>query len=1210
MKKLFTIITCITIVMQVALGQSTNNNFNVLFKSGAILPLANATGFNTQENFKSLPVFDGKYYALIQFNTIPNQLQKQQITSAGINLLSYIPHNAWIASIEVNANKALFSNLNLRSIQPLTTQQKTSAVLNETYLPDWAIKVNGKIDIVVQYYADADAAKVESALRNSGCEILQKGKNLSTYTVRLTQKNAASKLASLPFVQFVQAIAPPSTPDDTKGRSLHRSNVINSDNTMGLHFDGTGVNVAVADDGSINHIDFKGRLTDLTEQGQAGHHGDMTTGICVGAGNLDPVIKGMGTGAHLVLFDIFGSSLGDYPQIVNAVDNYINHGVVVVSTSYSQGCNAYDNYSQEGDMLSHNNQQFMFCFSAGNNNGNDCGYGAGTQWGNVTGGYKQGKNVTTVANVDANGVIDATSSHGPSADGRIKPDISANGKDEMSTDQDNTFQVGGGTSAASPGVAGCYTQLYQAYKSMHGGINPDGALIKACVLNTANELGNPGPDYKFGWGQINVRRAYNTLAENRYLKDSVDQGAINTHTITVPAGTGQIRAMIYWNDVEGVAGASKALVNNLDLTLTDPSSNVTLPWVLNPTPNATTLNANAVAGVDTLNNMEQVTINAPAAGTYTITVAGTEVPQGPQSYYIVWEFVNNEITVTYPNGGEGLVPGLPEVIRWDAYGNTGAFTLEYSTNNGNTWTTLSSTVAASARQYIWTLPGTIAITGDAMIRVSSNSLSDVSDTTFTIIKVPTNLSVVYSCPDSIGLQWTPVAGASGYEVSMLGAMYMDSIGTTAGNAFAATGLNPNDDLWFSIKALGPNVSKGRRALAIHKAPGTFNCLLAYDASLTAITSPASGTYRDCPSNTNIPVSVYIKNYSLNPITTCAVSYSLNGTVYTETFNGTILPYDSALHTFATTVSLTTPGINIFKTWVGLINDQNNLNDSTALIINVIAGNITQPPVTEDFQAAFPPAGYNIVDAGNAITWQQRTGIIGSNGNITSAAYIDNYAYNNPGAEDNLETRVFDLSTSTVNALLTFDVAYAAYNATYEDALRIDISNDCGATFNPSGYYKKGLTLSTLPAYNTTPQWTPASASEWRKDSVVLTSFIGQNIVVRFVNINGFGNSMHIDNINIQQNVALGINNLTAQQFGVSVFPNPSTGKVYIHNENFTGKNLSVNVTDTKGFSIKKMNIDFNTIKTVELNLSDFAKGVYFVEMCSNEKVFKTKLVIL
>lgn len=115
----------------------------------------------------------------------------------------------------------------------------------------------------------------------------------------------------------------------------------------------------------------------------------------------------------------------------------------------------------------------------------------GGSWGNITGGYKQGKNVIAVANLDAMEVIDPSSSIGPASDGRIKPDIASNGRDQMSTDEGNTYQVGGGTSAACPGIAGITTQLIQAYKELYTDTVAPTALIKACLLNSAEDIGNP-----------------------------------------------------------------------------------------------------------------------------------------------------------------------------------------------------------------------------------------------------------------------------------------------------------------------------------------------------------------------------------------------------------------------------------------------------------------------------------------------------------------------------------------------------------------------------------------------------------------------------------------------------------------------------------------------------------------------------------------------
>jgi hypothetical protein len=227
---------------------------------------------------------------------------------------------------------------------------------------------------------------------------------------------------------------------------------------------------------------------------------------------------------------------------------------------------------------------------------------------------------------------------------------------------------------------------------MNGGLNPESGLIKACLLNSSEDLGNEGPDYVYGWGRVNALRALTTLEEGRYIKDSVIQGQSNTHTLTVPPGVSEIRVMIYWMDPEGTPGASKSLVNDLDMHLSDPINFTWLPWVLDPTPLAANLATPAVKGIDTLNNMEQVSVPAGFQGTWTIHVDGTSVPMGPQTYYIVYEFRTQAITVTYPQGGEGFAPGETQVIRWDAVKGLGTYTLEYSTDNGANWNLIDNAV--------------------------------------------------------------------------------------------------------------------------------------------------------------------------------------------------------------------------------------------------------------------------------------------------------------------------------------------------------------------------------------------------------------------------------------------------------------------------------------------------------------------------------------
>ena len=137
-----------------------------------------------------------------------------------------------------------------------------------------------------------------------------------------------------------------------------------------------------------------------------------------------------------------------------------------------------------------------------------------------------------------------------------------------------------------------------------------------------------------------------------------------------------------------------------------------------------------------------------------------------------------------------MVPGESEYIRWDAYENSGDFTLQYTINGGSSWNTISSNVSGSSRYYVWSVPNNI--TENAMIRISRNGYSDQSDESFTIINVPQNVSVNWICPDSIFVSWSAVSGATSYEVSMLGDKYMDSMTTT--NNVTALIINPNPSI--------------------------------------------------------------------------------------------------------------------------------------------------------------------------------------------------------------------------------------------------------------------------------------------------------------------------------------------------------------------------------------------------------------------------------
>jgi len=824
-----------------------DSNPEILLKAGIFTPKNEIVLEDFSSNDPS--IFDEKYYRFMQFSVIPSTKQKEEIEEAGIHFLEYIPNNTFIVSLSENITKEKLEDFNVIALLPIKAEQKIHPKLQDGNCPDWAKEESNAI-IEVLLYKDVKLTLAFEVLKSKDYTIKEINSFAHSIILSLPISNI-EKIAENPFIHFIAPIDPPSYPENKSGRTLHRSNVINAEYTSGRHYNGEGINIMMQDDGEIGpHIDYQGRLDQSAVSSSSGSHGDHVAGTIMGAGNLDPVGRGMADGAFLYVYSSSNSNYNSVPNI------YLNNDVIITSKSYSNGCNAgYTSLARDLDEQIRLYPSLIHVFSAGNDGTSDCGYGAGSNWGNVTGGHKQAKNVIATANLNSSSGLANSSSRGPAHDGRIKPDIGAKGSSVYSTQATNDYDVKSGTSMACPGISGVMGQLYQAYKELNAGVNPPSGLMKGILLNSADDLGNSGPDFKYGWGEVNALKAIKILENQTYIEDSISHLGNNSHNISIPSGTQQFRVMVYWHDKEASTSASIALINNLDILLTSPNGTTYQPWILDHTPNSTNLNQPATRGVDDRNNMEQVTIDNPTTGSYNLTVTGTSVPYGPQEYFLVYELISEEITLTYPNGGEGLVPGDNEMIRWDAFGNSGTFTLEFSINNGVSWTTISSNVNSSIRYYNWTIPIAAGSTGDALVRVSRGSQSDISDANFTIIDIPQNFIVDWTCPDSIFFYWSPVSGATSYEVSMLGQKYMDSIvSSTTTNAFYhnTTGIT---DSWFSIRSCVSSDKKGRREVAVNEQPTNSGCASPPIASFSAqSTTSCSGDINFIDLSSNNPSS--------------------------------------------------------------------------------------------------------------------------------------------------------------------------------------------------------------------------------------------------------------------------------------------------------------------------------------------------------------------
>ncbi|MBE9488646.1 MAG: T9SS type A sorting domain-containing protein, partial [Bacteroidetes bacterium] len=159
-----------------------------------------------------------------------------------------------------------------------------------------------------------------------------------------------------------------------------------------------------------------------------------------------------------------------------------------------------------------------------------------------------------------------------------------------------------------------------------------------------------------------------------------------------------------------------------------------------------------------------------------------------------------------------------------------------------------------------------------------------------------------------------------------------------------------------------------------------------------------------------------------------------------------------------------------------------------------------------------------------------------------------------------------------------------------DAFRVDVSLDCGETFTAI-YEKDGLDLSTVGSYITST-WTPSSANDWRTEEIDLTAYEGENVLFRFININGYGNSTFIDNINVSAEI---LGTEQNKLFGVYLYPNPTSEIVFISLTSAMGSTYKIKVTNSLGQTIGSIKEDLITGE-VAVNVSNYSSGLYFISI--------------
>lgn len=466
----------------------------------------------------------------------------------------------------------------------------------------------------------------------------------------------------------------------------------------GLNLSGSSTNMkgkmAIWDGGvAMNtHIELNGRIINKDASSQI-NHSTHVAGTMIAKG-VNPNAKGMAFGVEELNSYDFNSHLSEMTSAsANLLISNHSYGVIAgwnktlsgdwefwgnpgENEDYKFGI--YNEECQMFDSIAFNAPQYLIVKSSGNNrdkNGPTVGQpykrfdGSGTMTnaGNRPSGisnndgfdviptYGVAKNILTVGAIEGivNGMattqnikIGSFSSWGPTDDGRIKPDVVANGVDVLSCVANNTttYEMYNGTSMAAPNVSGSLFLLQELYSQKNSGNFMKASTLKALAIHTTTEAGNlPGPDYKFGWGLLDVEKAAQVInkvstGETKIVETTLNNGS--TYTLNVIAsGNEKLSATLVWTDPASsptttnlLNNPTLKLIHDLDIRIIKNNSTY-FPWILNPAfPNNP-----AGKGDNFRDNVERIDIDDVLPGqSYTIQITHKgNLARGSQAFSLI-----------------------------------------------------------------------------------------------------------------------------------------------------------------------------------------------------------------------------------------------------------------------------------------------------------------------------------------------------------------------------------------------------------------------------------------------------------------------------------------------------------------------------------------------------------------------------------------------
>jgi hypothetical protein len=617
MKFLGTIICCVLILVtsfaslnpiigEELIEDGRNQRINIYLKAAEFDPL-----FEKPDILNDLTYSRENHYFLVQCKGPIQSEWIEKLSNSGATFLGYIPDFTYLIHLESDHKNNIEMLPFIRWIGTYKPAYK--------FEQDLSLK-QGNIQLNVQVFNDKDSSKniliVKDDISALDGTIIGQESDANIIIIEI-DASKITELAQIPQVEWIDQYSPP--------RALMDNIRVFTGASSPLHehgFNGSGIVGEVKDSGiDENHLEFDTQLLATDGNVDEDTHGTSTFGIVFAKGANEKA-KGMLPGAK----GVFASwGVGRKQSIANLVNRWDG---VFQSNSWSSGAadSSYASNSRQND-----DAVFEYDVTMLYATGNGGSEGAISQ-------EATAKNVIGVGAFSHYNNQDRTDdrhtgnqgNRGPTDDGRIKPDVVGPYDSIYTTTTNDRYTSGfGGTSGATPIAAGAVGLIYQMYRENHFDNNPTGALphaatVKALLIANAYQYEfSKGNRMAQGWGLVDVGQVYDVGA-NHFIDDqnNVLQTGKTTSYEIKPTTSTPLKISLVWTDVPGTTSASRHLINNIDLKVTDPNNQV---YYGNYGLNISKWSKSG-GKTDNINNVENVFIEKPLPGTWTIEILGINIP--------------------------------------------------------------------------------------------------------------------------------------------------------------------------------------------------------------------------------------------------------------------------------------------------------------------------------------------------------------------------------------------------------------------------------------------------------------------------------------------------------------------------------------------------------------------------------------------------------